>query len=161
MSRCWVANASPLILLGKAGFAHLLAELCDELIVPDAVVGEVAARPDGRSTIERMRATRSVRFEEDRPVRLEIQQWDLGPGESQVLEMAAQTRRARAVLDDREARRCAAALEVPVIGTLGVVLRARHQGVIPAARPVLEDVQRAGLYVSPELVAQALEHLGE
>lgn len=161
MSRRWVANASPLILLGKADLADLLTSLCDELIIPEAVMREVASKPDGRKTIDRLRAEPGVRFAEDRAVRTSIERWDLGPGESQVLELAADLTGARAVLDDREARRCGAALTVPAIGTLGVILRAKRLDLIPAARPVLEDVRRAGLYVSPELVEQALEHLGE
>lgn len=38
----WVVNASPVILLGKAGIIHLLPELCAELIVPEGVLAEVA-----------------------------------------------------------------------------------------------------------------------
>jgi predicted nucleic acid-binding protein len=34
--------------------------------------------------------------------------------------------------------RLAAALGIPVRGTLGIVLNAKQQGAIPAARPVLE-----------------------
>ena len=38
----WVVNASPVILLGKAGVIHLLPELCAELVVPEGVLAEVA-----------------------------------------------------------------------------------------------------------------------
>lgn len=44
MSRVWVVNASPLILLGKIGHIALLDELSDELIVPDVVAREVSAK---------------------------------------------------------------------------------------------------------------------
>ena len=161
MSRRWVANASPLILLGKAGRLSLRTGLCDELIVPERVVAEVGSKPDGRDTIESLRAGPGVRFEDERPVGPDIDRWDLGPGESQVLEVGRAIGDVRTVLDDREARRCAAALGVPTIGTLGVVLRAKRKGVIPMAGPVLDEVRRAGLYVSQDLVDRALEHLGE
>ena len=38
----WVVNASPVILLGKAGIIHLLPQLCAELVVPEGVLAEVA-----------------------------------------------------------------------------------------------------------------------
>lgn len=44
MSRRWVVNASPLILLGKVGQVTLLNELSEELVVPEAVAREVAGR---------------------------------------------------------------------------------------------------------------------
>ena len=39
----WVVNASPIILLGKAGVVHLLPKLCGELVVPEGVLSEVAS----------------------------------------------------------------------------------------------------------------------
>jgi hypothetical protein len=37
----WVVNASPVILLAKAEVIGFLPQLCDELVVPAGVVGEV------------------------------------------------------------------------------------------------------------------------
>jgi hypothetical protein len=37
----WVVNASPVILLAKAGVIQFLPSLCDELIIPAGVVAEV------------------------------------------------------------------------------------------------------------------------
>ena len=36
----WVVNASPIILLGKAGIVHLLPKLCTEPVVPEGVLSE-------------------------------------------------------------------------------------------------------------------------
>jgi predicted nucleic acid-binding protein len=66
-----------------------------------------------------------------------------------------------AVIDDLAARKCAAALGIPVIGTLGMVLRARKQDVIPAARPVMEDFLRGGMFLSKPLLDRALALVGE
>lgn len=46
MSRVWVVNASPLILLGKIGHAALLRKLSDELL-PDSTSGGTS--PDERA----------------------------------------------------------------------------------------------------------------
>lgn len=161
MARRWLANASPLILFGKVDHAALLVELCDELTIPETVVREVSVRPEGKRAIDELASTPGVRLAGDRPVPESIARWDLGPGESQVLTTTASTQDARSVLDDRAARRCAASLDLPVIGTVGVVLRAKHLGAIAAARPLLDRLGAEGLYISRELVEQALHHVGE
>jgi hypothetical protein len=41
------------------------------------------------------------------------------------------------------------------------VLLAKQRGIIPAAATVLEALQLAGLFLSPELITQALALVGE
>jgi predicted nucleic acid-binding protein len=140
----------------------LLSELSDELIVPDVVVREVGAKPEGERVLTEVAALSGVRIESEIPVSSELAAWNLGRGESQVLALAeADARSCRAVLDDLEARRCAQSLGLPLIGTLGVVLRAKRKGVLEAARPVIEHLLRVGLYASDQLIEKALSHLGE
>lgn len=161
MSRVWVVNASPLILLCKVGRVSLLSELSDELIVPELVAREVGAKPEGEHVIAELASLPGVRFEPEIATSAELMAWNLGRGESQVLALACAHRVSRAVLDDLEARRCAQSLGLPLIGTLGVVLRAKHKGVIGTARPLIEQLRGVGLYVSDSLIESALRHLGE
>ena len=87
--------------------------------------------------------------------------WDLGVGETQVIANAHRHGADRVVVDDLEARRCAAAMGLRVIGTLGVVARAKRMGQIGLAAPVIEQLRKTGLYVSEELVARILREVGE
>jgi predicted nucleic acid-binding protein len=66
-----------------------------------------------------------------------------------------------AVLDDRAARACARAHGVRMIGTLGVILLARKNGLIARARPWVDRAQSAGLFLDPALVSQVLSTIGE
>jgi predicted nucleic acid-binding protein len=66
-----------------------------------------------------------------------------------------------AILDDRAARRCAAALNIPTRGTLHVVIQAKHSGVIPAVAPLIDRLRHAGLFLSDALVLSALQAAGE
>ena len=67
----------------------------------------------------------------------------------------------RAVLDDGEARAAAKVHSVPMVGSLGVILRARKAGLITAARPLVEQLLESGSYLSAELIRQALTRVGE
>jgi uncharacterized protein len=71
-------------------------------------------------------------------------------------------RGATAVIDDREARAAARVLGVRLIGTLGVVIRARREDRIPAAALVIANLRRVGLRLDDALVRQALrQFVGE
>jgi predicted nucleic acid-binding protein len=75
--------------------------------------------------------------------------WDLGAGESAVISLTEATPGAVAVLDDLAARRCAQAIGLKIIGTLGLVLMAKRAGVIPSASQALDAIVAAGLFISP------------
>lgn len=157
----WVVDASPLILLGKTDHLDLLAALAEVLIVPEAVAREVGAKPDGARLLETLAKNARYVVVQDEAVPPEILAWDLGPGETQVVANARRHGAARVVLDDLEARRCAKAMGLKVIGTLGIVARAKRAGRIEWAAPVIGRLRETGLYVSDELVAQLLREVGE
>jgi predicted nucleic acid-binding protein len=146
-------------LVREIGHLALLGELADEICVPDAVVCEVGAKSEGDHG--RFVSLSGARVEADVPVSSDVAAWSLGRGESQVITLAGVIPGSRTVLDDLAARRCAQSLGLPVIGTLGIVLRAKRKGVITAARPIVEHLRRVGLYASDALIEQALAHLGE
>jgi predicted nucleic acid-binding protein len=85
----------------------------------------------------------------------------LGAGESAVLTWGYVNPGTEVIIDDLSARRCATTLGIPVRGTLGLVLTAKQQGIIPLARPVLEQLRLCGMYLSDRLMNQALAKVGE
>jgi predicted nucleic acid-binding protein len=66
-----------------------------------------------------------------------------------------------ASLDDLAARRCARALNVPLQGTLGLILVAKELGMVSAVRPVLDLLRQTGMYVSNGLARYVLDQAGE
>lgn len=159
MPKSPVVNASPLIVLSRAGRLDLLQLVADRIIVPAAVAEEVAAHSD-----EAARAIGEHAWLENVPaipVSATVAAWDLGAGESAVLSWAAAHPGSLAVVDDYAARTCAEVLGVPVVGTLGLALRAKVRGRVPLARPLIEELRRAGLYLSDALIRDTLSLVGE
>ena len=119
-----VLNASPLICLSKSGLADLLPSLFHEVLVPEAVFQEVMV--DGKTDFagESLISQEWIRRLTDIPIDPRVTAWDLGDGESAVLSFALRNADCWAVMDDREARRCAMSLGCRFIGTLGIIVLA-------------------------------------
>ena len=64
-------------------------------------------------------------------------------------------------LDDLQARGIAEALGLMVAGTLGLLLRAKRAGLVPAVRPLMDAAVAEGFHVSPGLYRVTLELAGE
>lgn len=154
MASRWVVNASPLIALCKIDHHSLLFDLTDELIIPQAVAGEIAAGP-ADDPARNFLADAPLAIA-DVPSLPAVLAWDLGAGESAVLSHAVANPGWTAVIDDGAARRCARTLGVPLIGTLGIVIQARHRGLIPAAAPVLKALASNGFRLRDDVIREAL-----
>ena len=161
MAKVRVVDASPLILLSRVGRLDLLSFRTESLLVPAAVMREVQAGSHRDDAAARVEAIPGLIPVDDETVPERIKLWDLGSGESQVLSHGLLKPGAEVVLDDLAARRCAHALKLPAVGTLGLVLLSRQQGHLAAARPVVEDLCHAGLRLSRELMEDALARVGE
>jgi predicted nucleic acid-binding protein len=48
-----------------------------------------------------------------------------------------------------------------LLKTVGLVILAKRLGRIAAARPIIEDLRRVGLYVKDNVIADALKQAGE
>lgn len=158
---CFVVNASPLILLAAVDALPLLEKLAGEVLVPSAVIQEALAGADPHPALLEIESMGWLHIERSLELPADIAGWDLGAGESQVLALALARAGCEAVLDDRQARRCARSLGVQVTGTLGVLLRAKRRELIPAARPLVERLLQNKLYLSSDLAEAALAEVGE
>lgn len=85
----------------------------------------------------------------------------LGPGEQSVMAYALANNINLAGLDDRQAHEFALHLGLHVIGTVGLILTAKEAGVIAAVRPLVEQLQKEGLYIGRSLLSYALNRAGE
>ncbi len=156
MPEFWVVNASPVITLAKAGHLDLLTQLADDVLVPVAVVTELLDAPaddPARQAMERGWGKRIPSV----TIPVGVLEWGLGAGEASVLAATLQHREHTAVLDDAQGRKCARALGIPVIGTLGIVLRAKRQGYLASASEAMQTLRAAGLYLDDDTIALAMQ----
>jgi predicted nucleic acid-binding protein len=156
-----VVNTSPLILLTKTGRLDLLQLGGVEVVVPDTVVDELEAGAGHDSTIEVVRRTAWISVAPCPALPDPVRDCKLDPGESSVLALAVADPGSEVVLDDLAAWRAAARLGIPCLGTLGLVLTAKGLGAITEARPLVDQLRRAELYLDDEFVDDVLRRIGE
>ena len=148
-----VADSSPLIALTQINLIWLLPALFADVLIPPAVARETVRSVPRHPWLHERRLSRAL----DERIIVAA----LGAGESEVLSLAVELGGAMTLLDDRDARRLAVDLEVPMTGTLGVLLEARRRGTLPALRPHFEALLDVRFFFSPELMEQLLGEVGE
>jgi predicted nucleic acid-binding protein len=159
-----IVNTSPLILLARIGGLEFLREPADsDVIVPEVVFQEILAGEKFDSNVATIRHVSTIwlrvvpnpepahGFDPDR----------LDAGESAVLSLAIENPGAIVILDDRAARTEAILRNIPLLGTAGVLLRAKEQGRLESVRPTLDAVRQAGLYLTDRLYRTVLRLAGE
>ena len=65
------------------------------------------------------------------------------------------------LIDERRGRKSAQERGVQIFGSLRVLADAKHQGLIPAIKPVLESMCAAGYWIDQALVSLFLQTVGE
>lgn len=144
-----VLDSTCLIGLERIGRLEILPALFEPVIIPPAVDREFAKQAEWLSV--------EVRF--DRSL-TSVLQMGLGAGESEAISIAKGLG-IRIATDDKQARAAANALGLKVIGTVGILLRAKSAGVIDQIRPMLDGLDENGFHISRSLREEALQIANE
>ena len=145
-----VSNSSPLIALAAIGRLDLAASLFHSVSIPPAVAAEIAPSIPNRPTWLQLRPLTG-------PLPSSVVRPALGHGEREAIALALELRPGHIVVDDLPARRLARALGLRVVGTLGILLVAKHRGLIDRVRPSLDDLVKNSFFVGPDLYEELLQ----
>lgn len=141
-----VSNSACLIALERINRLDLLPQVYQSIWIPHAVQMEIGFTTDWLlvQNVQNQTLVDTLRMQ-------------IGAGESEAIALALEMGNLPALLDDKKARRIAKQLDLPVIGTLGLLLKAKKQGVIPAIKPILAALEKVDFRVSTRLRDRALE----
>jgi len=82
-------------------------------------------------------------------------------GEASAIALALETSENIIILDDWKARKLAERLGLSVTGTLGVIIKAKNNGIIPTIKPYLDKIRETNFRISEELEQIALKEANE
>jgi len=89
---------------------------------------------------------------------LELQ---IDKGESSAIALALETPDSVLILDDYKARKIAERLGITFTGTIGVIIKAKLNGIIPSVKPIIEKIKQTDFRLSAELELLALKEADE
>ena len=156
-----IVNTSPLQYLYQVGQLDLFTKLFGRIIIPEAVVVELAAGRRLGISLPAPEAFNWVGLRSPASPAGALLAWDLGAGESAVLSLALEHPGSWVVLDDKLARQAAIHLNIPLLGAAGILLRAKQARYLQAVGPVLEQLAALGFRLTPQTVRNILELAGE
>ena len=87
---------------------------------------------------------------------------DLHPGECEAIVLAGEIHADCLLMDERDGRKAAEARGLKLTGTVGMVLWAKFQGLIPSAREALLELRRqAKFFLGDDLIEHIAQEAGE
>lgn len=159
-----VTNSTPLIELSKIKQLDLLRKVYDSILIPEEVYVEVVVAGAGKQGAEEVRAAEWIHCQPvtdiDQVIELQNQN-SLHLGECATIVLAKEINADQVILDDSAARREAIAQGLPVIGTVGVLLTAKTEGIILSVKPILDKLRIQGTRISQNLYNQTLAKADE
>jgi len=147
-----VGDSSALIALAVVDKLELLEKLYDSLYVPQAVYDEV-------TQIDRPQSDKLKDFLENRVkvVKLDINKLGLGVGELEAIALYKKLDADVLLIDDNRAKKYAMLNDVKVIGSLGILIKAKEHNFINKVKPLLDAIEKSEIYISDSLIKKVLE----
>lgn len=144
-----ITDSTCLIVLERMGRLDLLSTLFEPVLIPPAVQQEFGIVLPWLQV--------EVPTDQGLVAALKILVDD---GEAEAIALTYQ-RGGRMILDDRQARSVARKLGIAFIGTVRLLIRAKDAGIISALKPLLDELELNGFYLTEVLKAEALNLVGE
>jgi predicted nucleic acid-binding protein len=158
-----VADTSVLLNLAFLRLDHLLARWFGEVLVPEAVAGEFHRLSMSRGRFAGLKFPVCCVVKSVPGIPSQIASSPrLDAGEAEAMALVLEYPESVLLLDEVAARAVAASFSLHVVGTLGLLIRAKNDGFIPQVAPLLRQLMVEGQFrVSPALVNATLKRAGE
>jgi predicted nucleic acid-binding protein len=162
MMKIVVSDSTPLISLMKADLLDLLARLFGEVLIPEAVFQEVTTNEEFKDEAEKIKKSsfiRVVKVENTDRVSFLRRVTGLDLGESEAIIFADEAKADLLLMDEVAGRKVAQNMSLPMIGTVGIIVRAFRVGIISEkdAEEVFDKLRKSRRHISERLIHDALD----
>jgi uncharacterized protein len=159
-----VADSSVLIALSTIGHLDLLRRRAPAgVLVPEAGWREVVETGTGQPGAAEVASASWITTcpVQDKDL-VSLLRAELDEGEAEAIALCREREGQLILLDEKDARRVARRLKLPVLGTVGVLIWAKRVGFITSLREQLDLLQARGkLRLNPSVYDEALRSVGE
>lgn len=153
------SNTTPFIALSSVGLLHVLPSIFGEIVVAPSVVDECSE--GGRILVPDLKNLSWIKVQAVQSDMRLPALFELDRGERDTLLLAALSPKALVIIDEKLGRNMAEYLGLQVTGTLGVLAKARTQGLIPSFLQAAHGMREQGIYFHEGLVNRIAARVGE
>ena len=156
-----ICDSSTLIHLAKIGRLHLLREFHKKIFIAPAVWREVVQEGrdwPGSSEVKQGRQAGWIDVvDPSNQTLIHFLRKDLHEGESETIALAVEVKPEIVFLDESEARRIAKVYGFNITGVIGILIRAKREGLISSLREELDKLRNeAGFWIGDDVYRKAL-----
>jgi len=159
--RLVISNTSPLLYLHQVGHLDLLPRLYGRVEIPPAVRDELRAGAERGVAVPDSSALEWLQIRPLRDTALLPVVVDLGSGEAEAIALAVAYPGSLLILDDSLGRRIARLNSLTYTGTLGVLVKAKVEGLLPSVSLVIDALRKTTMHLTPALIEMVLKEAGE
>jgi len=159
--RLVISNTSPLLYLFQVGHLELLEKLYRKVWIPHAVRDELRAGATRGVPVPETESFPWLKIQLLRDKTLLPVVVDLGSGEAEAIALAVANPGSLLILDDSLGRKIARLNGVTFTGTLGVLVKAKLEGFLPSVGPVIAELRKTTMHLTPGLIDSILKEAGE
>lgn len=155
-----VSNTTPIISLLKLLRLDILEKLYSEISIPNAVFQEIEVGKNKKyyQDLSKINWINIVEIQDKQAVKYFL---DLDSGEAEAIVLATEINADLIIMDEKLGRFHAKHADLKVTGTIGVLIKAKKQGLISELRPVLYELTNKGIWISEKLIKEILIQVGE
>ena len=147
MHKIIISDTSCFIILTNIGELHLLQKLYSKITTTIEIATEFGEPLPEWVEILSVKSKDTQRL-------LEMQ---IDKGESSAIALALEIPDSLLILDDIKARKVATQLGLSITGTLGIIIKAKLEGIIPSVIPILNKIKQTDFRLSNEVELQVLK----
>ncbi len=145
-----IADTSCLIIYDKIYRLEILQHTFADLMVTDEVAEEFGELPDW-ITVQQIA---------NKDQYLELAK-DLGKGEASSITLALEFNDSLLIIDERKGRKVAEEMKIEIIGSLGVLIKAKEKGVIKSVKEILNLIDKTNFRISESIKEKVLKKASE
>lgn len=154
-----VADNSALVALAICEGLALLDQLFDEVKVPQTVFEEVIV--EGKPAAETLRTYLTGKAVPVDMTPFVIASGGIGQGELEAMALYKTLHANYLLVDDKRARKVARLNHIKITGSQGILLLAKHEGLISRVQPFLDRLRTSNIRISERLIHKTLQLAGE
>jgi len=153
------SNTTPIIALSSIQSLCLMPQLFGEIHLVYEVIEECAA--GGPISVPTLLEMSWIKPVQSTPIQHASILLDLDKGEKHTLDMACKHQADWVIIDEKIGRNMAEYMVLKVIGTLGILLKARQRGLIHCFNDSVKAMQAQGIYYNTALIKKLSQTVGE